>query len=261
MKHHFEERKQNRINYACDQAQKNTQKSDELYKKAKQMASVIPLGQPILVGHHSEQRDRNYRNKIHDTFGKAFAAQDKANYYEEKAESIENNNSIFSDDPNALNKLKQKLHSLQEIQDFMKAANKCIKHNDKVTFLTLQFGTEELWQKLTTPDMLNRKGFAGYSLQNNNANIGRIKKRIQQMEKLAAKTTQETVINTVKIVENMEANRVQLIFPTIPCVELRSELKRSGFRWCRTEGAWQRHYNSWALQLAKSLAERFAPEA
>lgn len=51
------------------------------------MASIIPFGQPILVGHHSEQRDRNYRDRIHNTFGKAFAEQDKAAYYHSKAEN------------------------------------------------------------------------------------------------------------------------------------------------------------------------------
>ena len=25
--------------------------------------SVIPFGQPILIGHHSEKRDRNYRRR------------------------------------------------------------------------------------------------------------------------------------------------------------------------------------------------------
>ena len=29
--------------------------------RASQMASIIPFGQPILVGHYSEKRDRNYR--------------------------------------------------------------------------------------------------------------------------------------------------------------------------------------------------------
>lgn len=53
------------------------------------MASVIPFGQPILIGHPSEQRDRNYRDKIHNTFGKAFAMQDKAAYYEDKAENAQ----------------------------------------------------------------------------------------------------------------------------------------------------------------------------
>lgn len=68
-------------------AEKAEQKSDELYTRAKEMASVIPFGQPILVGHHSENRDRNYRNRIHNTFGKSFKEQEKAGYYKDKADA------------------------------------------------------------------------------------------------------------------------------------------------------------------------------
>lgn len=68
-------------------AVKAEDRSEELLNKARDMASVIPFGQPILVGHHSEKRDRNYRNKIHNTFGKAFAEQDKAIYYGQRAET------------------------------------------------------------------------------------------------------------------------------------------------------------------------------
>lgn len=57
------------------------------YEKAHNMASFIPFGQPILVGHHSERGDRNFRNKIHNTFGQAFEARDKAAYFEDRAET------------------------------------------------------------------------------------------------------------------------------------------------------------------------------
>lgn len=71
MKHDFNERKENRINYAKVQAAKNEKESDRLYSSATDMASVIPMGQPILIGHHSEKRDRRYREKIHDTMGRS----------------------------------------------------------------------------------------------------------------------------------------------------------------------------------------------
>lgn len=253
MKHNFEERKQNRIDHANEQAAKNEQKAKSLYDQAKKMASVIPFGQPILVGHHSEQRDRNYRNKIHNTFGKSFEAQDKAAYYENKVESIESNNAIFSDDPQAIEKLKAKLKSLQDAQRFMKAANKCIKKQDKAAFLQLPFATEKIWNQLNTPDYLNRTGFASYSLQNNNANIARTKKRIEYLESQAQQSTTDMEINGVRLVQNTEANRVQLIFPGIPPEETRKKLKQNGFRWCRSEGAWQRHLNPWAVRIARDI--------
>lgn len=68
-------------------AEKAKERSDSLYKTASEMASVIPFGQPILVGHHSEGRDRRYRQRIHDTMGRSVKEQEKAGYYENKAES------------------------------------------------------------------------------------------------------------------------------------------------------------------------------
>lgn len=47
--------------------------ADSLHQRAGEMAGVIPFGQPILVGHHSEGRDRNYRRRIGDTFDRAAA--------------------------------------------------------------------------------------------------------------------------------------------------------------------------------------------
>lgn len=126
MKHDFKQRKERRISNAEKRAAKNEQLGDELYCRARQMASAIPFGQPILVGHHSEGADRRYRDKIHHTYGKAFEAMDKAKYYEGKVETIKNNDAIFSDDPDAIEKLKQKIEDLKQSQEFMKSANKYI---------------------------------------------------------------------------------------------------------------------------------------
>lgn len=255
MKHNFEQRRQNRIDHANEQAEKNKQKGDALYDHAKEMASAIPFGQPILVGHYSEHRDRNYRSKIHNTFGKAFEAMDKAKHYEQKAATIADNNIISSDDPQALQKLKEKLADLQATHEFMKAANKCIRTKDREGFLKLPHATLALWEELSKPDVMGDIGFAGYNLQNNNANISRIKKRIALLEKVTAKPTTEIVINGVRLVQNVEENRVQLFFPGIPPGEVRKKLKQNGFCWCRSEGAWQRHLTPLAVNLAKDLLQ------
>ena len=49
MKHNFHERKANRIDHAKKQAKKNEELSDSLFEKASKMASIVPMGQPILV--------------------------------------------------------------------------------------------------------------------------------------------------------------------------------------------------------------------
>lgn len=250
MKHNFHERKANRIDYAKKQAKKNEELSDSLFEKASKMASIIPMGQPILVGHHSEKSDRNYRNRIHNTFGKAFDAEDKAKYYQDKAETIESNDAISSDDPEALAKLKDKLASLQKSQDFMKAANQCLRKKDKEGFLKLEMATEGMWEELNSP---NNFGFAHYKFSNNSAEIRRIKDRIVQLEKIQALETKEIRIGDSTIIINIEANRVQILFDSIPPEEMRKKLKLNGFRWSPTQGVWQRHITNYAIYIAKQL--------
>ena len=169
---------------------------------------------------------------------------------------LENSTAIFSDDPQAIEKVKDKLSSLQSAQAFMKAANKCIKKKDKEGFLKIPHATEKWWEKLNTPDPMGRVGFAGYALQNNNAEMARLKKRMAQLENLAAKETTETTINGVRLVENVEANRVQLFFTGKPADAVRNQLKTNGFRWCRSEGAWQRHLNIWGVRIAREVLEK-----
>jgi hypothetical protein len=55
----------------------------------------------------------------------------------------------------------------------------------------------------------------------------------------------------VRLVENAEAARIQLIFPGKPDEATRSLLKSNGFRWAPSESAWQRHLNNagrWAAE-------------
>ena len=53
-----------------------------------------------------------------------------------------------------------------------------------------------------------------------------------------------TTAGRVEVVENVEADRIQLVFPGKPDAEIRSMLKTNGFRWSPREGAWQRHLNN-----------------
>lgn len=254
MKHDFHQRKQNRIAHAENQASKNEALSDQLYSRTMEMASVIPMGQPILMGHHSEKRDLNYRAKIDSTMGRSVEAGKKAEYYAEKVQSIQENDAIFSDDPDALQKLENKLKGLKGNQDFMKAANKLIRKGDKEGFLKLPMATAAMWDKLNLPGWWG-KGFAGFSLTNNNANIKRVEQRILALKAQEARAALDIMVNGVRILENREANRLQLFFDGKPAAEVIQKLKQHGFRWCRSEVAWQRHISNNAIYWGRIIPE------
>ncbi len=48
-------------------AEAATARGEALTARADDGFARIPMGQPILIGHHSEQRDRNHRNRLHNT--------------------------------------------------------------------------------------------------------------------------------------------------------------------------------------------------
>jgi len=257
----YSERRERRLDRCETLAAKNEQLSLSLYGEAKKMQDVIPFGQPILIGHHSEKRDRNYRNRIHNKYGKSFEAQEKADYYKEKVKTIQSNHAISSDDPEAVEKLKEKIKRLEDNQRTMVLINRIIKSNpknepteDKIHTIVKMGLKEESAKKLFTPDFCGRIGFASYSLQNNNANIRRCKQRLERLQSIEKMENSELEYNNIKIIQDAEDNRTKIIFPDKDtAMQYRDNLKRSGFRWSRYNGAWQRHLSNQALWAAKEI--------
>lgn len=235
-------------------------------KRAHDMASIIPFGQPILVGHHSEGRDRRYRAKIERNFRMAFEMAKKAAYYAEKAASV-GTGGISSDDPEAIIKLQQKIDEAEAIQARMTAANKIVRkfkgdeHNGYLALEQAGF-TAGMAKRLFEPDFCGRIGFADYQLSNNSANIRRMKQRIDQLRREhQQRSSDEKPILEIKapegveIVENAGDNRLQIIFPGKPADSVRASLKSHGFRWSPNAGAWQRQLNDSARWAAKRVLE------
>ena len=260
MKSDYEEHKRERLERLEELAAKKKQESEDLWEKGHDMASAIPFGQPILVGHHSEKRDRNYRNRIDGTFRKANATGKKADYYEQRAAAANNNTAISSDDPEAILKLKEKIANAMKSQEIMKAANKIIKSKKtdeaQRCALLAELGlNEQTIKDIIHPPYYRGIGFPGYKLTNNNANIRRMKQRLATLAKAATEVTTECEINGVTICDNVEENRLQMFFPDKPSEEVRALLKSRGFKWARSVGAWMRYRSNSAMYEAKHIAE------
>jgi Domain of unknown function (DUF3560) len=170
-----------------------------------------------------------------------------------RAAAAESNLIIFSDDPDATEKLVDKIERLKKRQGVMKRANQLIRKADREGLADLGF-SEETITKLFSQDYAGRVGFPNYALTNNSANIRRLEKRLAAIQNTQNdETTEERFTNGVCLVDNVEANRLQIFFPDIPSEEIRQELKRNGFHWSPTGGAWQRHRSNRATYLAKLI--------
>jgi predicted RNase H-like nuclease (RuvC/YqgF family) len=259
MKSNYHEKKQARIDSYEDLASKKENLSTSLFNDVQKMGSVIPMGQPILVGHHSEKRDRNYRAKMDNKMRKSIEESNKADYYREKMKSALANTAISSDDPEALQKLKQKLESLQAYQEIMKAANSIIRNKklsveEKIERLQKELGlSQSNTNKLLEPDYAGRIGFATFSLSNNNQNMKSIKDRIAYLEQISKIETSEETINGVLMKVSQEDNRIQLFFKGKPSEAIRTTIKRNGFRWAPSVGAWMKFLSIRAIEQTRSL--------
>lgn len=251
----YEEKKQARIDRYRERADKARQESHQLSQQSITMLEHIPPGQPILVGHHSEKAHRDLLDRADRKMGQAVAASEKADYYEQKARAAENNTAISSDDPEALTKLEKKLESLQIAQTRMKQINAYYcKHGTCQGFhgLTAE-QAEKLDQRVENGYSWEKSPYPPYALSNNNQEIHRLQVRIKQLTEARDLGYQGWEFEGGKVVANADNNRLQIFFDEIPNEELRKELKGRGFRWARSEGAWQRQLTDNAIYAASRI--------
>lgn len=256
-------------------ANKAAAQSQSALNQGHRMFSAIPFGQPILVGHHSEGRDRRYRERAGNKMRQGFALMDRAEYFRRKASTV-GTGGISSDDPEAVKKLKAKLESLEESQAVMKAVNAGIRALIKVGNLTpavlvqqltgkFNFTEEQATQALT-PDFMGRIGFASYSLKNNNAEVRRVKQRIEQLERrekvveaLVEKTgtaQEEQKFDGFCLRLDHEDSRVMFIFDRKPSREVCELVKRNGFRYAPSRTAWVRKATGNGIATAKDITSK-----
>ena len=224
-------------------------------------------GEPVKIGHHSEKRHRRLIENADKDMQKGCEAVKKSEHYDRKAAVIERTltgkGAISSDAPDALERLREKLEKLEGRQAHMKAVNAVVRAKprgeatlEKLEKLEGLGFTESSALQAFKPDYCGRVGFPAYALTNNNANVRRIKERIAQLKQLEGAENVEEEVGGVRLVENAEENRIQIIFPGKPEPETRSMLKANGFRWAPSAGAWQRHLNNAGRYAAKCVLEK-----
>lgn len=247
MRSNYEEKRANRLERYNRLASKFSKESDSRYQRFKSLLSVIPMGQPILVGHHSEKGHRSLLNKADNNMRMSVEADKKAEYYADRAETVENNHAISSDDPNALERLQEKLEGLQRNQELMKKCNKILKSKktdaEKVTML-MEFGLKESTAIEILKPVYGRVGIPSYKLTNNNANINTVKQRIAKLQNIEKAGNEEKTYGDIRVFANADENRVQMFFPGKPSDEIRKALKGYGFRWSPIGGCWQAFFSS-----------------
>ena len=160
---------------------------------------------------------------------------------------------ISADDPNAIEKLEAKLAALQKSQETMKAVNAYYRKHKTLDGCP-DLKPEQIERlKENLSQSIYEKPFPSYSLSNNNAEIRRLKQRIESLKYHQEIDYPGWEFEGGKVVANKEANRLQVLFDEKPDADIRSELKSNGFRWSPKENAWQRQLNQNAYYAADSV--------
>ncbi|HWA29141.1 MAG TPA: DUF3560 domain-containing protein [Lacunisphaera sp.] len=249
----YAERRAARIARLEARAGRARQEGNARIAGAQKIADGIPLGQPILLGHHSEGRHRRALKRIDEGYARGFGLLKEAEKLERRAARSEKNTAISSDDPEAIDKLRAKLAELERIGAIYVAANKRLRAGETIEAIAPMFDwlppgrivqTFRTWQSL---------GHKTFPRGNDAAERRRVQGRISELESRAAAPARAAeTIGSVTITES--DNRVQLRFPGKPADAVRTQLKRSGFRWAPSEGAWQRQASERAWIEARRIA-------
>jgi len=253
----YEEKKEAKVDRLKKRVEKNREEADQQFSQARKIAEAIPLGQPILVGHHSEKRHRADLKRMENYHRKSVEAIEKADYYEDKIDSIESNNSISGDDPEAISRYKEKLEKLETLQVYMKSLNAYWRKNktmkgypgftdEEAAAIDEKMKTAYSWVQINGP-------CEDFKLKNNNAEIRRIKAKLETLSKLDSMEAETITFTGGEMRMNVEINRIQLIFDEKPSVEVRALLKSNGFHWSPSEKAWQRQRTLNAVKATKYL--------
>lgn len=155
-------------------AASNEQKSDAAYADAKRIADLIPMGQPILVGHHSERGHRRDIARIDSGMRRSVEASRKAERQASAAYEIERQAAaaIYDDDPDAIERLTEKIAALEAQREQRKQANAAFRKEHR-----------ERLKGMTAYERSQAVPFPSYSITNLTGNIGRCKDRLARLER------------------------------------------------------------------------------
>lgn len=221
-----------RLEYRELHAGKAAQAAVDAFGASRKVVEGIPLGQPILVGHHSEKAHRGALRRADSKMRKGLERQDMAARHAGAAAGLERmlKTNIFSDDADAIEALEAKIEKLEGERKNMRDANRLYRKGDAEGLAALGFpDLEALKAEIAKRYTWEQKGpYVPYQLSNLGGRIAAAKKRlaavkVQQERAAAAEAAGGVVIEG--------ADYVAVTFAEKPARELINELKAAGFRW------------------------------
>lgn len=242
----YETKRQARIERMRGRAEALAIEAEALRARDRSLLDCM-AGTPVLIGHHSQRRHERDLDKLHRNMGRRVEMTREAEALEVRAARAEASGAVYSDDPEALEKLRVKLAEAEAFADRVATS---IKQGRRLGSDVAEMRTAGL-----EPDVCRFVEFMGFlpTNANNRAEVARLKARIATLETAAQRVpVADETIGDVVISES--DNRVRLTFPGKPQAATIAALKSRGFRWSPSAGVWQRHASPGAWAAAREVA-------
>lgn len=261
----YEQKQEERRERLLRAAERAAAASDAAFQRARGAVAGIPLGQPILVGHHSEKRHRAALARQDSGMRRGVELDKLAQRLRGEAFAV-GTAGISSDDPEAVEKLDDKAADLEARRELMKRANKIWKAAGYATggpaALAAAVEAGELPTALVARAMTYIRfvgvPFPSYALQYIGARIRSAKARATQLQARAEAVTRAAIERgdgegprprtfgegerTAAVVENLEDNRVELRFTYRLDTAEYKRVRSYGFLWSPTRKAFVRKF-------------------
>lgn len=119
-------------------AHKRHEQAGAYARRADELSQAFYMGQPILIGHHSERKARKTQQRMHSASDAAVKAEKAANYWLYRATGVECFANMKNDPRTRANRIKTLLAELRDLQRGINDAYKAL----------------ELWESFTTAERI-----------------------------------------------------------------------------------------------------------
>ena len=238
------ERLEAKLEKRAEWAEKAQVRATQRFDTAHQISDGIPMGQPVLVGHHSERHHRRDLDRIDTNMRKGIEETRLANHHDAKADGLARQlkHSIFSDDIDAIAALEARIAERTRQLERMKALNAAYR---SFTKLDGKSGLPDLThdvlakmqERLNAPDVYSwcRVPHPSYEISNLGATIRTDRERLLEIHARQAKAERAEAAGGV-VVEDLSLRYCRVTFAEKPERSVIDALKAAGFRW--GNGSW-----------------------
>lgn len=222
------------------------QKAEAAINRASSISERFAFGQPILVGHHSQRGAENGQKRMHDAMSASVQNADMAEHHANKAGGLQDmlDKSIFSDDEDAVERLEERIATLEHEQGQCVAINKICRNKktteeEKIAILKEQFQklNDETINGFIHPKYsFEKPGFPAYAMTNRNGNLNRLRKRLEQVKQRKQQEEEAANAENGCIIKKYGNDYCDVVFDEKPERDIINALKENGFRW--SGGRW-----------------------